>query len=249
MKIKTIRIENFRSFQDATIQLNNYSCFVGANGAGKSNVLCALNVFFREQASSTTNVTQLTDEDYFGKNTTDPIRITLTFNDLSPTVQTELSAYVRQGELVVTAEAKFDAEKGVGQVGHFGKRSGMIEFRPFFEAEKVGAKASELASMFDTLRQQFSDLPNPRSKDDKMAALRSYEGDHPERCTLIPSEDNFYGINSTGKLQPFVQWVYVPAVKDAGDDATVRSPVGRRVNLFRRGSDRRTKWSICMDEI
>jgi hypothetical protein len=33
-----------------------------------------------------------------------------------------------------------------------------------------------------------------------------------------PSEDNFYGINSTGKLGPFVQWVYVPAVKDAGQE-------------------------------
>jgi hypothetical protein len=35
---------------------------------------------------------------------------------------------------------------------------------------------------------------------------------------LIPSEDNFYGVNSTGKLAPFVQWVYVPAVKDAGEE-------------------------------
>lgn len=43
MKINSIRIENFRSFDDATIDLHNYSCFVGANGAGKSNVLAALN--------------------------------------------------------------------------------------------------------------------------------------------------------------------------------------------------------------
>jgi putative ATP-dependent endonuclease of OLD family len=218
MKIKTIRIENFRSFQDETIHLNSYTCFVGPNGAGKSNILCALNVFFREQASSATDVTQLTDEDYFGKNTNNPIQITVTFNGLSPAAQAELSAYVRQNELVVTAEAAFDGEKGVGQVKHYGQRSGMVEFRPFFEAEKAGAKAGDLAPIFDALRQQFSDLPNPRSKDDKMAALRAYEAEHPERCTLIRSEDNFYGINSTGKLQAFVQWVYVPAVKDAGEE-------------------------------
>lgn len=66
MELKRIRIENFRSFKDETIHLNSYSCFVGPNGAGKSNVLCALNVFFREQASSATDVTHLTDEDYFG---------------------------------------------------------------------------------------------------------------------------------------------------------------------------------------
>ena len=39
MKIKTIQIENFRSFQDETITLNRYTAFVGPNGAGKSNVL------------------------------------------------------------------------------------------------------------------------------------------------------------------------------------------------------------------
>ena len=54
MKIKAIRIENYRAFLDQTIALNRYSCFVGPNGAGKSTILCALNVFFKEQDSSVT---------------------------------------------------------------------------------------------------------------------------------------------------------------------------------------------------
>ncbi len=183
MKIKTIRIENFRSFQDETINLNRYSCFVGPNGAGKSNVLCALNVFFREQASSATDVSQLTDEDYFGKNTDNTIRITVTFEELSDAAQAELSDYVRQNELVVTAEATFDMDQGVGVVKHYGQRSGMAEFRPFFEAEKAGLKAGELIPIFEGLRQRFPDLPNARSKDDKLAALRTYEAGYPERYT------------------------------------------------------------------
>ena len=48
MKISSVRIEKFRSFEDTTILLNDYACLVGPNGAGKSNVLTALNVFFRE---------------------------------------------------------------------------------------------------------------------------------------------------------------------------------------------------------
>ena len=35
MKIDSVRIENFRSFADATISLNDYACLVGPNGAGK----------------------------------------------------------------------------------------------------------------------------------------------------------------------------------------------------------------------
>jgi putative ATP-dependent endonuclease of the OLD family len=218
MKIKSIRLENFRSFLNETVGLNRYSCFVGPNGSGKSSVLAALNVFFREQGSSSTDVSKLTDEDYFCKETDRPIRITVTFDDLNQVAQDALSAYVRQNELIVTAEAIFDPDAGVGTVRHFGQRSGMTEFRQFFEAEKTGVKAPELTAIYDTLWQQFSDLPNVRSKDDKIEALHEYEAAHPERCALIPSEDTFYGINSTGKLAHFVQWVYVPAVKDAGEE-------------------------------
>ena len=218
MKIRSIRLENFRSFQDETIKLNRYTCFVGPNGAGKSTVLAALNVFFQERAASATDISRLIDEDYYCRNTADPIRITLTFDDLSEAAKENLAAYVRQDELVVTAEAVFDNANGTGAVRHYGHRLGMDSFRRFFEAEKTGAKASELALIYEGLRAAYEELPNARSKDDKAQALRDYEAAHAAQCILIPSADDFYGINSTGRLARFVQWVYVPAVKDAGEE-------------------------------
>jgi putative ATP-dependent endonuclease of the OLD family len=217
MKIKSIEVENFRGFQHERINLNTYTCFVGPNGAGKSTVLSALNVFFQERASSATDITKLVDEDFFCKDTSTPVRITLTFDDLNQRARNELAAYVRNDQLVVTAEAVFDDESGFAAVRHYGQRLGMDEFRRFFEAEKSGAKAPELNQIYDELRQQF-DLPAARSKDDKMQSLRDYEGAHPDDCVLIPSADDFYGINSTGKLAAFIQWVYVPAVKHVGDE-------------------------------
>lgn len=217
MKIKSIRIENFRSFQDESIVLNRYTCFVGPNGAGKSTVLAALNVFFQERAAAT-DISKLIDEDYFRKNTASPARITLTFDDLDHGAREELAAYVRQDELIVTMEAVFDNATGVGSVRHYGQRLGMEQFRAFFEADKTGAKAPEISQIYDGLRAQIAELPTARSKDDKAQALRDYEAAHPEQCVLIPSADDFYGVNSTGKLARFVQWVYVPAVKDAGDE-------------------------------
>jgi energy-coupling factor transporter ATP-binding protein EcfA2 len=214
MKIKTMKIENYRCFQDEMFSLNRYSCFVGPNGSGKSSILNALNVFFREQASTTTDMSKLTEEDYFYKDTSIPIRITVTFDDLSETAQTELADYVRQNELVVTVEAVFNSDLGYGQTKYYGLRLGMGEFRPFFDALKAGARAEELTTTFEALRQQYPELLNPRSKDDKAEALRTYESAHPDSCVLIPSEDNFYGINSTGKLANFVQWIFVPAVKE-----------------------------------
>lgn len=232
MKIKSVRIENFRSFQDQTIPLSAYTCFVGANGAGKSSILAALNVFFREQDGSATDNARLSAEDFFQKSTDTPVRVTVTFAELSPEAEAALSAYVRQQELVITAEASFDETVGVAQVRHYGQRLAMTQFRPFFEAEKAGQSAAELNAIYDALRAQFPDLTAARSKDAKIEALRAYEDAHADQCVLVPSEDNFYGINSTGKLSSFVQWIYVPAVKDAGDEGqeSKNTALGKLIN-------------------
>ncbi|MEW6338653.1 MAG: AAA family ATPase [Acidobacteriota bacterium] len=218
MRIKTIRIENFRSFRDETIPLGHYSCFVGPNGAGKSNVLSALNVFFHDQGASATDVARLSEEDYFRKDTSAPIRITLTFEDLSEPAQIDLKDYYRSNELVVTAEARFDPDQGFGDVRHFGQRLGMEAFRRYFEAVKTGARAEQLKGIFRELRDQHADIAAASTKDAMADALRAFEAAHPDQCVLIESEDSFYGINSTGKLAGFIQWVCVPAVKDAGDE-------------------------------
>jgi len=219
MKIKSIRIENFRSFVDQTIPLNKYSCFVGANGAGKSTVLCALNVFFREQELSATDTQKLCNEDFFDGKTEQPIRITLTFDNLNEVAKEELSHYVRQEELVVTAKAEFDASTCIATVRYFGQRLGFEAFRPYFEAEKAGESAVNLKAIYAKLRGDLDDLPKATTKTAMAEGLRNYEAERPEECILIPSEDNFYGANSTGILSRFVQWVYVPAVKDAGEES------------------------------
>ena len=188
MKIRSIRIENFRSFRDETFGLNKYSCFVGPNGAGKSSILAALNIFFRDQSSGTFDTAKLEDEDYFCRNTANPVRITVTFDDLNQAAQAELSDYVRQNELTITAEAQFDQEKGYGLVKHFGQRLGFEEFRVFFEKQKAGVSAAELKEVFTGIRQQFEALPNATSTDARAGALRTYEAEHPEHCVLIPSD-------------------------------------------------------------
>ena len=39
MRIKSIHISNLRAIAGATVQFDDYTCFVGANGAGKSTFL------------------------------------------------------------------------------------------------------------------------------------------------------------------------------------------------------------------
>ena len=108
MKIESVRIENLRSFAEVTVPFDNYTCLVGPNGAGKSTILCALNIFFRESENVATDLIQLDIEDFHRKKTEKPIRVTVTFVDLSEEAQQDFADYFRQEKLVVSAVATFD---------------------------------------------------------------------------------------------------------------------------------------------
>ena len=216
MRISSVRIQNFRSFEDATIPFNNYACLIGPNGAGKSTVLTALNVFFRESENLQTDLRQLDQEDFHCKNTSDPIQITVTFADLSDEAKDDFSDYVRLGQLVVKAVATFDEATGKAQVTQFGQRLGMRAFKSFFEAANGGKKVTELKEIYNGLRKTYADLPAPGPKDAMKTAVRAFETARPDECELIPSEDQFYGFSKgADRLAKHIQWVYVPAVKDA----------------------------------
>lgn len=216
MKIASVRIENFRSFADASIPFNDYACLVGPNGSGKSTVLNVLNVFFRESENLQTDLSQLDQEDFHCKETGEPIRITLTFCDLSDEAKEDFADYVRHDQLVVSAVATFDAATGKAQVKQFGQRLAIRAFAPFFEAADAGKKVAELKEIYADLRQTYNDLPIPGTKGAMIQALRDYETTRPGECELIPSEDHFYGFSKgANRLAKHVQWVYVPAVKDA----------------------------------
>lgn len=215
MKIESVRIENFRGFKEESIVFNDYCCFVGPNGSGKSTVLAALNVFFRQYKDSKTDLSILSVEDFHHKNVDEPIKITVTFTDLSAQAKDDLSDYVRQDRLVVSSIARYDTNTGRAEVKQYGNRLGMAEFKVYFEADKAGASAIDLRRIYGDLRGKFSDLIAAKSKDDMAAALREYESQYPGNCALLPSEDQFYGATKgASRLGPHVQWIFVPAVKD-----------------------------------
>lgn len=215
MRLSSIRIENFRSFEDETISFDEYTCFVGPNGSGKSTILTALNIFFRNTNSSTTDLLDLSEEDFHLKNTTRPIKITLTFNHLSDDAKAALKAYVRQDQLIISAVAEFDPVTQRASVKQVGSRLVIKRFSEYFRAQENKAKAADLKKIYELIRKEYSELPAPGSMDVMRAALRSYEDEHPEQCDLHEGETQFYGWSKgENLLRQFIQWVYLPAVKD-----------------------------------
>lgn len=220
MKIESVRIQNFRTFKDETIFFDDYSCFVGPNGSGKSTVMNALNVFFRQYKDSKTDLSKLSIDDFHHKNVKEPISITVTFKDLSDQAKEDLSDYVRQERLIVTAKAEFDEGTERAEVKQFGNRLGITEFKVWFEAEKAKKSASELKQIFAELQSKWPEITKATAKADMANSLNEFESSHPEQCSLIPSEDQFYGVSKgANRLAPHLQWVFVSASKDFSEEA------------------------------
>jgi putative ATP-dependent endonuclease of OLD family len=217
MKLASIRLEHFRAFEDETITFNDYTCLVGPNGGGKSTVLTALNIFFRYSPDSATNVTTLDADDFHHKKIDKPVSITVTFTNLSNEAQRDFANYYRNGKLTVTAEAAWNGNSA--PIKHYGEREVMADFAEFFAAEGDGEKVEGLRKLYSDIRSSYADLPAPGTKTGMISALREYEERHPEGRVLRRSEDQFYGV-SKGKnlLQKYVQWIFVPAVKDVGTE-------------------------------
>jgi len=215
MKLLEVDIRNFRALAAERISFNDYTCLVGPNGAGKSTVLTALKVFFRDSTGPSADLI-LKEEDFHLRNTGEPIVITVKFCDLQEEAQKDFAHYYRQGLLIVSAVAKWDPISRIAEVKQFGQRMGMESFSRFFKAEDDGTSAAELKKIYENIRESFKELPPPGTKPAMKETLRSYESSHPELCTPLRSEDQFYGVSKgTNLLEKYVQWICVPAVKDA----------------------------------
>jgi putative ATP-dependent endonuclease of OLD family len=47
MRLKCLVLKNFRCFTDDAIEFDDYTALVGANNAGKSAIIVALDIFYR----------------------------------------------------------------------------------------------------------------------------------------------------------------------------------------------------------
>lgn len=220
MRLTEIRIENFRCFENVSIPMAAYNAFVGPNGVGKSAVLSALNIFFGEATKAVPDPAKIPLDCFYGRSPEKPIRITLQFEDLTKEETEALSEYVRANKLIVCCEATYDSGLGYAEVHQYGIRSGIALLKPFFEKLKERAKIDDLKESLLEASDKLPDFPDlPAKKDDIVECVRAYERAHEDLHEEIKSRDQFYGFTrGTHKLRPFLNYIYIPAVKDASEE-------------------------------
>ncbi|MBX0329915.1 ATP-dependent endonuclease [Oscillochloris sp. ZM17-4] len=215
MRIKTVQVQRFRSIYNATLECDNLTALVGANGAGKSTFLRALDIFYKPNARVERN-------DYYADDPSEPIRITVTYVDLSPVEQAALDKYYHSQQLVVEKRIEWVGEKA--KQAYYGQ---MRRHRPFLEQILNKTTAGDRRTSYSDLRKQapYTELPSATSlsNDQRIRdALIAWELSHPDACELLSSETQFFGFNQAGaeRLERFTRFLLVPAMRDANADAT-----------------------------
>lgn len=263
MRISQISVKNFRSLKNETVDFEPYTCLVGANGSGKSAIIKALNLFFYGNTEGPDSGAIITAEDFHQRDTTNPIRVEIVFDDLSDEAKDDLSHYVRENKLHVVTEVTYDESTGRGSPLQHGIRPGIEDFREFFVAEKERKSVAHLKDLFAGLRKKHPEIAAAATKPKMISALQLYERDRPQLCTPMQSEDQFYGFTrGNNLLAKHIQWIYIPAVKDASSEEvesrntalgrlvqrTVRASVNFSAGVQQLRTDARAQFQTMLDE-
>ena len=154
-------------------------------------------------------------EDFHRKNADRPIRITITFHALNQEAQEDFADYVHQGQLVVSAVAIFDETSGKAEVKQYGQRFGMLGLMPFFEALGEGTKVAELKRITLSSNKPIVSCPSPEPRRPWSKLFEVTKVIVPISASSSPARTILRLLEGANRLARHVQWVYVPAVKDA----------------------------------
>lgn len=226
MKIARISVRNYRSLKDVDIEVDDYSALVGANGAGKSSVLYALDWFFNARSLQPTDVHgyvegQTVDEDCF-------VEVTVTFRDLSAKDRERLQQYGRGA--TATFRRTWRRNEGDKVVGNALQGPG-------FAAIRTMKLVGEFRPAYKTLRETLADLPDlgpSPARDSVLAALSAWEEDpdHASLLEAVPDSDanHMFGINGTNVIKECVRLVLIPAATDISAQVGDSSGRGSALN-------------------
>lgn len=252
MTISSVSVQNYRSILNEVVACADLTALVGANGAGKSCFLRALDLFYSQAP-------RVTLEDFYAEDTSKPIAIAVTFTGLSPEARELFAGYV-QGESL-TVERVFTWENGKVRATYHGSTLQ----NPEFVEIRTAASAADKKTAFERIREKpaYLALPKWKNQGDSISALRVWETANPSSCTRQRDEGQFFGFQEVGKgyLGKFTRFLFIPAVRDASDDAAdgkgsvftilmdlvVRSVLANREDLKKLKADTQQAYREIMD--
>ncbi len=214
MILESIRIRNFRSILDETLCFENLTALVGSNGSGKSSFLRGLQLFYEPSP-------RIEIEDFYNRDSTVEIIITVTFKDLSSEAKERFSSYMQGDEL--TVERVFVWDNGKVTWKYYGSTLQNPAFQEIRDALAIKDRGKSAKEAYERIRAQadFSSLPPWSNLGAVSDNLRQWEANHPDGCARQRDDGQFFGFKEVaqGYLGRFTRFLFIPAVRDASDDS------------------------------
>lgn len=255
MIISTVRVRNFRCIKDETLHCEALTALVGANGSGKSSFLRALDLFYTPNA-------KYSQEDFYNRDTSEPIVITVTFANLTEPERRLFASHVDRETLTVEKELAWPS--GRGSQKYFGSTLRSPDFQQVRTADKVADKRAAYQTLVGSGKfPELPSLPNNVSAARIEEALQDWEKAHPEVLQRVRDDGQFFGFKEVGQahLERYTRFLFVPAVRDASEDATegkgtviselmdlvVRSTLAQREDVRQLREDTQRRYEEIMD--
>lgn len=214
MILESICIRNFRSILDETLCFESLTALVGSNGSGKSSFLRGLYLFYEPSP-------RIEIEDFYNRDSTAEIIITVTFRDLSPEAQERFSSYMQGDKLKV--ERVFVWDNGKVTWKYHGSTLQNPSFQEIRDALAIKDRGRSAREVYEKIRAQadYASLPPWSNLGAVSDNLKQWEADHPDRCTRQRDDGQFFGFKEVaqGYLGKFTRFLFIPAVRDASDDS------------------------------
>lgn len=214
MIIEAVRVRNFRSIFDETLVCDELTALVGPNGAGKSTFLRALDLFYSTSP-------RIDAEDFYNSDTTVEIAVAITFARLSPGARDLFTSYMQGDKL--TVERVFKWENGKTSATYHGASLQNPAFQKIRDGLTVKDRGKTARTEYDAIRANAdcADLPAWSNISAVEPALKKWEAEHPEKCARERDDGRFFGFTEVGHgyLGRFTRFLFIPAVRDASEDA------------------------------
>lgn len=228
MKIKSVRIKNFRTLKDVTIPFDSVTTFIGPNGTGKSTVLRALDWYFNGKPGS------LNEKDCSFGATDEIIEVQITFADLTVKDREALGKYAPNDATTFTAWKRRTPD------GTESLSANSKSYEPFNAVREKGS-ATEKRAAYNELRTERPELELPACANVNAVndAMTAWEANHTDQLIESPDtlQTNFFGFNSSGKMSGLFDFVLITADLRASEESVDKksSIIGR---ILERSIDR-----------
>lgn len=214
MIIESVRLQHFRCVQDEILSCNRLTALVGANGCGKSSFLRALELFYGPSP-------KLQVDDCYNEQDDEEVVITVTYAALSDEAKQHFQAYVQDQKLSVACVLRL--LNGKTLCTYHGTTLQCPEFKGIREGLLVKDRGATAKAAYNTLlsTSDYSALRPWSNLGAVDESLRTWESEHPDMCVRSRDNGQFFGFREvgTGYLGRYSKFLFIPAVRDASDDA------------------------------